>query len=866
MNIFSMTGEVLLNDHNINNQLTAIDRRASGTSKSMSESFAGIGKAFAVVGAAAVGVGVGLFKLAESASDLTEANNVVESTFKKSGKAIEKWTETTAKSAGIGKTNATQWVGFMGAMLKSSGVSEKASSGMSKSLVQLTGDMSSFYNIDTKDMWEKLRSGISGETEPLKAIGINMSETNLKAYALAEGMKKPYAAMSQGEKTTLRYNYLMKVTKDAQGDFAKTLSTSFANQIRVAQLNLTTLGQKIGTVVLPAFNKAVQWFNGNMPKIQEAITSVFDIVVPVFKNVGKVIGEMMGFFNGLSEGTKKTILTFALMALAAIPLFKAFATIKTIVSGVGLVIGALSWPIVAVIAAIALLTVAFTNNWFGIRTKTMEFISFIKPYIIDAFNAVVGWFKLHWPEIKKVFELTVQGIVLAYNIYIKPVLTIMIAALSAVVNWVKANWPLIQKTIATVLNMVKSNVTSILNFIKAFWHTWGQTIKDYTSTIFNIIKTVISTVMKVVGNLIKAAMQLITGNWKGAWKSIVQAVKDLFGGVAKIVGTMLTGIGKLFINFAKVAVGYGKDMIQGIIDGIKSKANDIKNGAMDIVNMVITKFKEGFGIHSPSTETAFIGKHLITGLIKGMSGGNLKSFTNNMIKNLKKSFSNGSGAISETFQKMLGGSNGILEGASGLFSKLGFGGGSGGAPGNVSQMIQQAMAITGTNPMFLKGLETIAMKESGGNQNAINLWDSNFLAGHPSVGLFQTIQSTFDQFKLPGHNNMRNGVDSAIAAIRYMNSRYHGIQNNPGLRNMAGGGGYVGYKVGSRYIPTDMIAQVHQGEMIVPKSENPYANSGGRISPNKGDVYITLNSPTALSPSETARQAKLQLQELGFGF
>ena len=318
MQIFELFGSISLKDSGVEDKLDKIDKKASQTDKNMDSSFGKIGSSALKLGAI-LGTGLGItglikksFEYATSASDLSEAQNVLSTTFKVSGKAIEAWTNTTTKSAGISKTNSTQWAGFMGAMLKSSGVAEESSTTMSKSLVQLTGDMSSFYNVSTSDMWEKLRSGISGETEPLKAIGINMSVANLQAYALAEGIKKPYAQMSQGEQTQLRYNYLMNVTKDAQGDFGKTLSTSFANQVRVAKLGMEDMGRSIGTKLLPYFMEATQWINSNMPQIQNVITKVMDniigavkLVAPVFKDwivlIGQIVKELLPSFGKASD-------------------------------------------------------------------------------------------------------------------------------------------------------------------------------------------------------------------------------------------------------------------------------------------------------------------------------------------------------------------------------------------------------------------------------------------------------------------------------------------------------------------------------------------------------------------------------------
>lgn len=282
MELFSVFGRVVLNDNGVEDKLKNINQKAQEADSKLSqlgENISKFGEGLTKVGESLVthltlplaAAGAGMVKLAEKASDLNEAQNVIENTFKKSSKAIEEWTNTTANSAGISKTASSQWVGFMGAMLKSSGVTEQKAGDMSKTLVQLTGDMSSFYNIGTSDMWEKIRAGISGETMPLKQLGINMDVANLEAYALSEGIKKPYKEMSQSEQTILRYNYLLSVTKDAQGDFARTLNDSFANQGRVAKLNLETIATTLGSKFLPSVMQSTKGLNDYLVALNKAL-------------------------------------------------------------------------------------------------------------------------------------------------------------------------------------------------------------------------------------------------------------------------------------------------------------------------------------------------------------------------------------------------------------------------------------------------------------------------------------------------------------------------------------------------------------------------------------------------------------------
>ncbi|MEV8441514.1 transglycosylase SLT domain-containing protein [Actinosynnema sp. NPDC051121] len=123
---------------------------------------------------------------------------------------------------------------------------------------------------------------------------------------------------------------------------------------------------------------------------------------------------------------------------------------------------------------------------------------------------------------------------------------------------------------------------------------------------------------------------------------------------------------------------------------------------------------------------------------------------------------------------------------------------SGPPPGNVEEWIREAIRILQANgiPVTEDNIDeiwTIIEKESGGNPHAINDWDSNAAKGTPSKGLMQCIDPTFQAHKLPGHDDIWNPVDNIIAGVRYTFSRYGGFEGHPGLKSMAGGGGYQGY-------------------------------------------------------------------------
>ena len=132
----------------------------------------------------------------EAASDLQEVQNVVDATFGASGAAkIEQWAKSAGTQFGLTETQAKKFTSTLGAMMKSSGMAGDDIVEMSTDLAGLAADMASFYNLDFDTAFQKIRSGISGETEPLKQLGINMSVANLNAYALQQGLQKTFEEM-----------------------------------------------------------------------------------------------------------------------------------------------------------------------------------------------------------------------------------------------------------------------------------------------------------------------------------------------------------------------------------------------------------------------------------------------------------------------------------------------------------------------------------------------------------------------------------------------------------------------------------------------------------------------------------------------
>lgn len=219
------------------------------------------------------------------ASDLAEVQNVADVTFGSATEAINSWSKECLAAYGMNEVSAKRYAGTIGAMLKSSGLAGDAIVDMSKDMVGLAGDMASFYNLDLETAFEKIRSGISGETEPLKQLGINMSVANLEAYALSQGITTAYNEMSQAEQVMLRYNYLMSTTADAQGDFART-QDSYANQTRLLSESWLEFTGIMAEQLLPVLTTIVSWLNNIVAFLTENADMVSAVLVGLATTVG----------------------------------------------------------------------------------------------------------------------------------------------------------------------------------------------------------------------------------------------------------------------------------------------------------------------------------------------------------------------------------------------------------------------------------------------------------------------------------------------------------------------------------------------------------------------------------------------------
>jgi hypothetical protein len=227
---------------------TALDEVKTGASASGTAL-----KTALAAGAVAAGYAIVQFgkKAVAAASDLAESTGKAQVVFGDSADSVLKFGDTAAKSLGQSKQQAIEATGTFGNLFVAMGIGQKPAADLSISIVKLASDLASFNNSSPEEALVALRSGLIGETEPLRAFGVNLSAVAIQSEAVRLGLAKTPASASAAAKAQAAYSLILQQTKTAQGDFART-SSGAANQQRILAAQTADLAATSGKLLLPA--------------------------------------------------------------------------------------------------------------------------------------------------------------------------------------------------------------------------------------------------------------------------------------------------------------------------------------------------------------------------------------------------------------------------------------------------------------------------------------------------------------------------------------------------------------------------------------------------------------------------------------
>lgn len=540
-----------------------------------------------------------------------------------------------------------QWLrnqGVFNTLLTGFGDTAERAQLMSRNLTQLGYDLSSFFNISIEDAMQKLQSGISGELEPLRRLGYDLSQARLEQTALNLGIKESVANMTQAEKAELRYYAVMTQVTTAQGDMARTLQAP-ANQLRILQAQITQASRAIGNIFIPALNAILPYAIAVVKAIREianAIANLFGFTLTDvdYSGVGKLasgtgaVADNLGSAAGSAKELKKYIAGFdELNVLPSnsnagsgggaggaggggfdfdLPTYDFLGdAVETRVDEIkdklkpllviALAIGAAfaGWKIgKSVTAAIATLKAGFaTFASSGAGQAILSKLASCVAGVVLQFNAAGGGVKGF---------LSVLGMVAKVAAPVVAILVVVIATLKVLIE----RWNDIKSAVANTFGKLKvgerlqalndklNQLGEKLGWVDGFWNGLKSTISSLMNFIGEVVITVVGSSLIGLFNGLVGVLDGVVTAMTGVveiFTGFAQFLKGVFTGdlelVKKSFATFGSGISKIFSGVIDGLVNGFTGWVSGVIEGVTNLGGTLLGTLIpNIVNGVATFF------------------------------------------------------------------------------------------------------------------------------------------------------------------------------------------------------------------------------------------------------------------------------------
>ena len=558
------------------------------------------------------------------ASWITQSNQYIEdlnlftASMGKYAEEAQNYAEAVSEALGIDPGEFMRNQGVFNTIISGFGVASDKAYLMSKNLTQLGYDISSFFNISFEDAMQKLQSGISGELEPLRRLGYDLSVARLQEEALALGIEKKVSAMTQAEKSQLRYYAIMTQVTTAQGDMARTLNAP-ANQLRVLQAQVTQCARALGNIFIPALN-AVLPYAIALAKIvrmlANSIASLFGFKLPEVDYSGisagaSAVGDLADNAGDASDGLGKAgkaakKLKNALLGIDELNVLSKDDSSSGSGSGSGAGIGGGD-------LGIDLPTYDFLGD--AITSKVDEIVQMIKDAMWEITAVISG------------FLLAIGTILVVTGANIPLGLGLMAVGAVGLAASVMANWNGMSERLAKVLTLVTGVLGGFLLAIGAFlvfsgvnvplgaglmvagaaalgtavalnWDTLTNKLKGVTTKILAIAGAAalaIGIILCFTGVGIPLGVGLILSGAAALgtavainWETIKEKIKGVFTKIKSMAGSL----GKLAIGLMLCLTGVGIPLGLALIaDGVK----DFATGKPVSWGSMVSGIKEALG-------------------------------------------------------------------------------------------------------------------------------------------------------------------------------------------------------------------------------------------------------------------------------
>ena len=556
-------------------EISKTNSTIAGLKKSADKSQSGITSAFKKLkrGIVALGIGKVIKDSIQLGMDAIESDNLFEVSLGNMADSVRDWSEEVGNALGLSATEMRKNVGTIYNMTTSMGLAEDNALKMSKGVTLLANDMASFYNLSTDEAFSKINAGLTGETEPLKRLGILVDENTIKQVAYQQGIAETGSELTQQQKVLARYVAILQQTGNAQGDLARTLDSP-SNQLRQLKSQVQQLGITFGSFFMPVLQAVIPYVTAFAKVITYALnslskflgiksTSASSETAKVSSNIGAV-GSGLDDANKSAKKLKGTLAGFDEMNV----LQDNSSDSGSSGSGGGATGGDIGFDLGEYDAGLD-----------QINSK----VDVIAENIKNAFRSVGDVVKSIWNS------APVQAFAGAVTSYGQLVFDFWTTLGSNFVLNMQTTWGNIEGNVMTALTNMSTLWTTFWTDLQIGIETWGQPIIDGVTGVFNSIWL----------DAIDPAIQLITKAWAdfsgilvNLWNQHGKPLIDNIGEFATNVVALFQSIWDNVIEpivtpFLETLSWLWDEHISKIVEKVGDFVGKLVNGALEIYNKFI---------------------------------------------------------------------------------------------------------------------------------------------------------------------------------------------------------------------------------------------------------------------------------------